>query len=90
MPKLQPDGYVRTTIRIPKQILEDFDSVISRQGINRGNALATLMTRYINEQKVAEKTLESLADPDILIKVLNGLDKDKLELIKDISVLNKD
>ena len=90
MPKLQPDGFVRTTIRIPKQVLEDFDSVISRQGINRGNALAILMTRYVNEQTVAQKTLENLSDPDILVKVLNGLDKDKLELLKNISVLNKD
>ena len=80
---------VITSMRIPRELIREFDEITLKQGLNRSSALSQLMVRYINEYKLQEEILKNLSNPDVMIKVLNGLDKDKLDLLKSLETQNK-
>ena len=89
MAKLESKDFIRTSLRLPKALVDEFDEITTRQGLNRSNAVAQLMVRYVNEQRLQERTLDSLSNPDVLIKVINSLDKDKIALLKSLESQNK-
>ena len=89
MPKLESNDFIRTSLRLPKPLVDEFDEITTNQGLNRSNAVAQLMVRYINEQKTQQELIKSLSNPKVLTEVLNNLDPAKLEMLQSLQPLKK-